>query len=51
MPVDGDISPDNIRYYYLVRDSTTKYGGVLSVRIADGSVVRFVRFGDLDIIP
>ena len=51
-PVDGDVSPDNQRYYYLVKESLTYlYGGIIVVKIIDGSVVRFVRFADKDTTP
>ena len=49
---EGAVSPDNIRYYYLLKEATvTKYMGILTVRIADGSVVKFVRIGDRDVTP
>ena len=52
VPVDGAISPDNLRYYYLIKEATsTFYGGILSVRIADGSIVIFVRYGDMNVVP
>lgn len=52
VPVDGDVSPDNIRYYYMLREtSSSDYGGLLIVRIADGSVVKFVKLGDARTVP
>jgi hypothetical protein len=52
IPVDGDVSPDNIRYYYLLKETAvTKFGGILVVRIADGTVVRYIRFGDKLVQP
>lgn len=52
VPVDGDVSPDNIRYYYLLKEATTTYyGGILILKVADGTIVKFIRFGDKDTIP
>jgi hypothetical protein len=31
--VDGEISPDNLRYYLMLRESTTYYGHILSLNI------------------
>jgi hypothetical protein len=46
-PVSGDVSPDNIRYYYLLRESsTTFYGGILVIKVSDGTIIKYARFGD-----
>lgn len=50
-PVDGDISPDNLRYYYLLKETATMYGGILNIKVLDGSVIKFIMFGDNTMTP
>jgi hypothetical protein len=51
-PTDGDLSPDNQRYYMLIKiTSPDTNGGILVVKISDGSVLKFMTFGDTTVEP
>lgn len=45
-PVDGDVSPDNLRYYYLVKNkvSGSEFGQILSIKLSDGSFIKQLQF-------
>ena len=42
--IDGDISPDGLKYYFLVDDTSNLVPGILNVKVSDGSFIRYVKY-------
>lgn len=50
--VDGDVSPDNQRYYYQIRSTSAPFtGGIIVVKVTDGTIVKYMNYGDADLTP
>lgn len=50
--MDGDVSPDNQRYYYLIRSIVAPFtGGIIVVKVTDGTIVKYMNYGDANLTP